>query len=267
VTLFEADGEIGGQIRLARKATWRAPLGGVVEWYGREMARLGVDVRLGRRADADAVRAVQPDIVVVATGGLPNKGEFDGHDLAVSTWDILSGRVAPGQVALVYDDHGYNQAPSCAEAMLALGSAVEIATPERAIADEMTGSNFAIHLRNLYKAGARISPDVALKRVEPAGNRLRAVLVNVYSGAEEERLVDQVVAEHGTLPDTTLFDTLRPHSRNLGETDWEALVASAPQTRVNNTAGSFMLFRVGDAVASRDIHAAVHDALRLCHVM
>jgi hypothetical protein len=33
---------------------------------------------------------------------------------------------------------------------------------------------------------------------------------------------------------------------------------------VRNKAGRFQLFRVGDAVASRNIHAALYDSLRLC---
>jgi hypothetical protein len=31
-----------------------------------------------------------------------------------------------------------------------------------------------------------------------------------------------------------------------------------------NPDGAYQLFRVGDAVASRNIHAAVYDAYRLC---
>jgi hypothetical protein len=37
-----------------------------------------------------------------------------------------------------------------------------------------------------------------------------------------------------------------------------------PQSKVSNPDGSFQLFRVGDAVASRNIHAAIYDSLRLC---
>ncbi|MEE2980564.1 MAG: NADH-dependent oxidase, partial [Pseudomonadota bacterium] len=59
------------------------------------------------------------------------------------------------------------------------------------------------------------------------------------------------------------FD-LTAQSRNLGEVDLEAMVAGGPQTIERNPAGGFMLFRVGDALASRDIHAAIFDSLRLC---
>jgi hypothetical protein len=267
VTLFEAAAALGGQVAIAARATWRKPLAGIVGWFAAEMARLGVDVRLGRRVDAAMVQALAPDIVVLATGGDPAKGEFEGVSLTVSTWDVLEGRVDPAGSALVYDDHGYNQAPSCTEFLLQNGATVELVTPERAIGEEMTGSNYAIHLRQIYGAGGTITPDHELTKVRPSGNRLIATLRNAYSGQEFERTVDMVVAEHGTLPDTSLYEALKPHSRNLGETDWQALVDGRPQDLVRNTAAHFTLFRVGDAVASRDIHAAVHDSLRLCHVM
>jgi hypothetical protein len=41
------------------------------------------------------------------------------------------------------------------------------------------------------------------------------------------------------------------------------LIANRPQTLVRNSEGTFRLFRIGDAVASRNIHAAIYDALRL----
>ncbi|RTZ81347.1 MAG: NADH-dependent oxidase, partial [SAR324 cluster bacterium] len=36
------------------------------------------------------------------------------------------------------------------------------------------------------------------------------------------------------------------------------------QNLVNNPEGNFQLFRVGDAVASRNVHSAIYDSLRLC---
>ena len=55
----------------------------------------------------------------------------------------------------------------------------------------------------------------------------------------------------------------RTLSRNRGEVDYDALVAGRPQRLVNNPDGTFQLFRIGDAVASRNIHAAIYDGLRL----
>jgi N-methyl-L-proline demethylase len=76
-------------------------------------------------------------------------------------------------------------------------------------------------------------------------------------------VVDQVVVEHGTLPADDLYFELKPAS-NLGEIDVDPLLAGPPQNKVNNSDDNFQLFRVGDAVASRNIHAAICHSLRLC---
>ena len=68
VVLLEASSELGGQMVLAAKATWRHGLGGIASWYGEELERLGVEVRLNRFAEAQDVLDEAPDVVVVATG-------------------------------------------------------------------------------------------------------------------------------------------------------------------------------------------------------
>ncbi|NCM98163.1 MAG: hypothetical protein GW948_13055, partial [Rhodobacterales bacterium] len=55
---------------------------------------------------------------------------------------------------------------------------------------------------------------------------------------------------------------LKPHSRNLGAVDYDALIAGRPQTFGGGPDG-FQMFRIGDAVAARNTHAAIYDALRL----
>jgi hypothetical protein len=102
-----------------------------------------------------------------------------------------------------------------------------------------------------------------LLSVERAGNELLATLGSDYGGRTEQRRVDHVVVEHGTLPSDELYFSLKPHSLNEGEVDHRALLGGGAQAVVRHAEGSFQLFRIGDAVASRNIHAAVFDALRL----
>jgi hypothetical protein len=56
---------------------------------------------------------------------------------------------------------------------------------------------------------------------------------------------------------------LKSHSRNRGVTDVDALKTHAPQPWLNDGEAGLLLFRVGDAVASRDVHAAILDSLRI----
>ena len=78
---------------------------------------------------------------------------------------------------------------------------------------------------------------------------------------------DQIIIEHGATPVDDLFHELRGYSRNLGQIDFDALLDGSPECSEKNQCGAFELYRVGDAVASRDIHAATLDSLHLCSSM
>ncbi len=263
VTLFEATEQAGGQIRLATRAPRRRDLIGIVEWRMAQLARLGVVPRFSTYAQAEDVFAAAPDIVVIATGGVPNTQILEaGNDLVVSTWDVLSGQATPAERVLVFDDNGNHPAMQAAEMLAASGSAVEIVSPERFFAPEMGGLNHALYARAFHRLGVRVTINTRLVAVRREGNALVAVLGSDYGSARSERSVDRVVVEHGTLPADELYHALRPHAVNLGAVDYAALIAGRPQHRADNPEGRFALFRIGDAVASRNIHAAIYDGLR-----
>lgn len=264
VVLFEAAGVLGGQIVLAAKATWRRDLMGIVHWLAQTLERLNVDVRLNMLAEPEDVLGEAPDVVIAATGGLPEVGNFSGSDLADTIWDILSGARRPGHDVLLWDESGGHASLSCAEFLAAGGAKVEIATPDRALGLEMSDTNLGAHMSELYRAGVVVTPDCRLERVERSGNKLKAVLANSYSGTCVERIVDQVIGDYGAAPNSGLYEALRPASRNLGAIDLHALAAARPQPLDGNGEGRYVLYRVGDAWACRNIHAAMLDAMRLC---
>ncbi|MEK0084317.1 FAD-dependent oxidoreductase, partial [Benzoatithermus flavus] len=116
VTLLEATDRLGGQINLAARLERRREIIGIADWLIREVELAGVAVRLNSYAEAGDVLALEPDIVVVATGGTPNLGFFGpGADLVTSAWDVLSGQVSLSGGVLVYDENGQHQGPTVAE--------------------------------------------------------------------------------------------------------------------------------------------------------
>ena len=264
VVLLEAAAELGGQIVLASKASWRRDMIGIRDWLSAQVVDAGADVRLNQLADKQMVLGLRPDIVIIATGGVPDTDVIDESQYVCSVWDVLSGQVKPSGQVLMYDDAGRHEAASAVNFLVDKGCEVELVTPDRLAAAETGGMNFPIYLRRFYSQGVRITPDTQLEHVEPSGNRLSAVLRNHYSGEEERRQVDHVVVEHGTLPVDELYFELKADSMNLGSIDLDRLIAGQSPERVLNAAGSYQLFRVGDAVSSRDIHAALYDSLRLC---
>ncbi|QGG80432.1 NAD(P)-binding protein [Litorivicinus lipolyticus] len=268
VVLFEAAGAVGGQINLAAKAPQRDQMAGIVRWFDMELQRLGVDVRLNTWADEAAILAEQPDIVVLATGGSagidenPEWGAAEG--LAVSSWDILSGKVAPKDNVLVYDVMGQHAGTGTADFISNKGSRVEIVTPEPKVADDVGGTTFPIFYRRTYGQGIMMTPNYWLTRAYAEGDKVIAVLMNEYTEEHEEREVDQLVIENGIVPNDGLYWTLRERSSNGGITDMDQLYDHIPQSALTSIpAGQFALFRVGDCISMHNIHGAIYDALRI----
>jgi len=263
VILFEAADEAGGQIRLAARATRRRELLGIVDWRLQQLEKLGITLRFNKWAEAEDVTAEEPDIVVIATGGLPQAPALEaGTDLTVSSWDILSGDAKPAKEVLLFDDNGAHPGMQAAELIAEAGSKLEIVSPERFFAPEIGGLNHVPYAESFQQHGVRITIVRRLTSVKRAGNRLQAVIGSDFGDYVETREVDQVVVEHGTLPNAELYEALKPGSVNRGEIDYKALIAGLPQTVVRNPAGRYRLIRIGDAVSSRNIHAAIYDALR-----
>jgi 2,4-dienoyl-CoA reductase-like NADH-dependent reductase (Old Yellow Enzyme family) len=265
VVLLEAAAEPGGQVRLAARSRRRRELIGIIDWRVAECERAGVTLRMGVLAEAADVLALAPEVVIVATGGLPQPPpDLAGAELTIPSWDILSGDAKPAEEVLLYDDNGAHPGLQAAEWLAEAGARLEIVTPERFFAPEIGGLNHVGYARAFQRHAVRITINTRLRAVRRDGNRLIATLGSDYDARTEERQVDQIVVEHGTAPLDALYRALKPDARNRGAVDIRALIDGRPQQVERNPAGTYSLFRIGDAVASRNIHAAIYDALRLC---
>ena len=263
VTILEAASEAGGQVRLAARSPRRKELIGIIDWRISQCEKNGVEFRYNIFADESDVLASEPEIVVIATGGYPNIDVLEsGAELAVSSWDILSGDQAPGTNTLVFDDNGGHPAMQAAEWLVDAGTKVEIVTPERFFAPEMGGLNHVPYAQKFHDNGAVITINSRLLSVSRSGNELRCEIGSDYSDVITERTVDQVVIEHGTIPLDELYFSLKPNSKNLGAVDYRNFVKLQSAFPNLNPDAAYTLVRIGDAVASRNIHAAIYDGLR-----
>ena len=262
VVLFEAGPKLGGQLLLATRATWRRDLIAIVDWRAAELARLGVDVRLDSWATDDDVRAEQPDAVIVATGGQPDTAWLDGGEHCTTTWDVLANATSAKDDVLVYDGMGRHQAASCALHLAEHGRTVQFVTLDDMVGAEMEYNSRVVYRKRFAQHAVRVTIDYALLHVRPVGNRLVATFKHELTGEILELSAAQVIVEHGTVPVDEVFAGLRPASSNGGVTDIDRLLAGAPQRELAD--GGFELHRIGDAVTSRGVHAAIYDAQRLC---
>ena len=118
-------------------------------------------------------------------------------------------------------------------------------------------------MRSLQKRDVKFTVTYLLDAVRKDGNQLVAQIGSDYGGIKKTQRHDQIIVNRGTLPNDSLYHELVPYSTNLGAVDQVALVDGKPQAVMENPAGQFQLFRIGDAVAARNTHAAIYDALRL----
>jgi N-methyl-L-proline demethylase len=263
VTVFEAAAQPGGQVRLTAKTKRRAEMIGIIDWRMAQCAARGVTFHFNTWAEAGDVLACAPDVVIVATGGMPEKDILAfGNDLTVSAWDILSGDVKPGSNVLLYDDAGDHTALQAAQMLAESGAVVEVMTPDRTFAPDVMAMNLVPYMRALQDKAVTFTVTYRLTGVARDGNRLRATVGSDYMPLAKTAHYDQVVVNHGTQPLADIYFDLKPLSENQGAVDYDALIAGVPQTTGGGPAG-FRLYRIGDAVEARNTHAAIYDALRL----
>ena len=264
VTVLEAAAEPGGQVRLTAQTPRRREMMGIIDWRMAQCAARDVTFRFNTWAEEADVLAEAPDVVIVATGGLPDTGVLEtGNEHVISAWDILSGDVKPASDVLIYDDAGDHAGLQAAEVIAATGARVEIMTRDRSFAPEVMAMNLVPYMRSLQPRDVHFTVTYRLMDVARDGNRLRATIGTDYSDHLEQKHYDQIVVNHATLPLDDLYFALKPRSRNLGAVDQDALIGGRPQVLTENPDGGFQLFRIGDAVSARNTHAAIYDALRL----
>lgn len=101
ITLFEAEGRLGGQLNLARAVPGKSEFDETLRYYASRLNKYGVTLQLGRRASVDDL--VGFDHVVIATGVTPRIPDLPGidHPNVVTYAQILSGEREAGQSVAV----------------------------------------------------------------------------------------------------------------------------------------------------------------------
>ena len=264
VIVLEAASEPGGQVRLTAQTPRRHEMMSIIEWRMAQCMAREVDLRFNTWAEAVDVQALDPDVVIIATGGMPHTDVLSqGNDLVVSSWDILSGDVKPGNNVLIFDDAGDHPALQAAEVIANSGAKLEIMTPDRSFSPDIMAMNLVPYMRSLQDQDVTFTVTYRADKAEKVDGQIKVSLSSDYGSIGKHRMVDQLVINHGTLPLDDIYFDLRDASSNGGELDQDAFINGKPQTVVRNAEGKYQLFRIGDAVAARNTHAAIFDALRL----
>ena len=103
VSLFEADGDIGGQFNYAKRIPGKEEFYETLRYYRRQIEILDIDLRLNTRVDVDTLSIEGFDEVVIATGVKPRTPQIDGidHPKVLGYLDVLRNNAKVGQSVAV----------------------------------------------------------------------------------------------------------------------------------------------------------------------
>lgn len=265
VVVFEASNMPGGQLNLITRSKRRRDMIGIIDWRINACKTNNVKFYFDTFATKEIILNENPDIIIIATGGLPNKDILEeGNELSCSSWDIISGIVNIEDDVILFDDNGAYPGLQAAEIITNRGSKLEIITPERFVSPEIGGLNHVFYAKQFIDKDVIITINKRLKSIKKDGNRLSAIIGSDYSDKIEKKKTSQIVVEHGTIPNAELYFDLKNESKNLGSIDYNSLINGKLKEIVLNNDGKYFLYRVGDAISSRNIHASIYDSLRIC---
>ncbi len=209
VTLLEQGKRLGGQLLIAAKAPGRDPFEDQVYFEENEMARLGVEVRLQTRADLDAVKALSPEAVVVATGSIPRlPHDVPGIDLphVLQGWDVMQGKASTGDRVAVISQEDYYETPCVAEFLAEAGKQVEVFHKSVYLGSEINRYSIGMVLCRMEVCGVTIHPNLILQEVQADGLEF----VSSFGGKTyRKKGIDSVVLVYGSVPQHDLYDQLK----------------------------------------------------------
>ncbi len=246
VVLAEAGPELGGQFRLAGLQPRRGQITDLIDWYARQLRRLGVDLRFNTYLETDEIAEFAADEVILATGSqpagtgfqkaLPHIPVMPGVD-AGGVWsveDVLTRAARLGERVIVLDEAGNWRGCGTAWRLAEDGHKVTIVTPDALIGRELQRSATDLPLRrNLAALGVAFVTETAIAGWAQG----RATTLSLLTGAAGTIDADALVLATGNIADTGLASGLR-----------------AQQVRAN---------LIGDALAPRNAAAAIFEGRKL----
>jgi 2,4-dienoyl-CoA reductase-like NADH-dependent reductase (Old Yellow Enzyme family)/thioredoxin reductase len=209
VTLLEQGKRMGGQLLIAAKSPGRDDFEDQVYFEENEMARLGVEVVLNTTADIEAIKALSPDAVVIATGSTPRlPNNIPGIDLphVVQGWDVMQGKAKTGdRVAIISMEDQY-ETPCVAEYLTERGKQVEVFHKSTHIGSDVARYSIGMLLARMEQCNVKVHPNLLLEAVQADGFDLVSSF-GVRSYRQEG--FDSVVLVCGTVPQNALYDELK----------------------------------------------------------
>jgi NADPH-dependent 2,4-dienoyl-CoA reductase/sulfur reductase-like enzyme len=241
--LYEARHELGGGLISSAAPPLKDKIGWYLEHLRHRLSQGCVVAHLGHHADSELLICRRPDIVVLATGGVPIAAEFDGDgDQIISAYDLLMGDVPPlpladGRIA-VYG--GGETGCETAELLASRGHDVLLVT--RSDRGDLARSAEVMYRKHLLM---RLNANPHIEIADHGtilGFREGSILLETRKGERIRHPVAAVVIAQGRLPGSAIADRLKQ--------------AGIPTLIIGDAS---RIGRIGDAVHSA--HAAIRTSL------
>ena len=103
VTCYEKENVLGGQFRIGAIPSTKHDILAAIKYYITMGNKYGVQYKLGVEVTPDMIRAEKPDVVILATGGVPLIPNIPGIDnpAFLKGTDVINGKNAVGANVLV----------------------------------------------------------------------------------------------------------------------------------------------------------------------
>jgi pyruvate/2-oxoglutarate dehydrogenase complex dihydrolipoamide dehydrogenase (E3) component len=245
VTLIEREAALGGVLGVLGRDPHRPELQGFRRHLEAEMARVGLEVRLGTEVTTDLILDLSPDDVVIAAGAEEVVPDVPGTELShvVTALAVLKGEAhLTGHIAVIGGLEDHLPPLVVADAVAGAGHPVTLVTEQASEGEAVEAATRYALLRRLRAKHVETRRLAALGAVRPGRLVLRDVLTN-----EEDELdgIDFVVLACGRQPRSALAEQLQGCHRQ------------AP----------FGVHVVGDCLAPRRFLHAMMDATRQAVVL
>lgn len=234
VTLFEKEDNLGGQVKFACLPPGKDELKSIIEYYSKQLAKLGVNMKLNEEVRSAYIEKEKPDVVIIATGANPIRPEIPimEKEKVYMADDILKNNlqledeivvVGGGQVGL-----------EVALFLAQRGNKIKIIEMLEDIGNDMGPLN-KYHLReNLKTLGVDILCNTKFVGVNKDS-------IEVEKDGEKKTIpnIKTIIFAIGFKPNDALFEELQKSS-------WEGKI-----------------IKIGDCVKPRKILDAVYEGLKI----
>ena len=234
VVLFEKNGHLGGHLREASVPEFKKDLRRLLTWYERQMGRLKIEVTMNREVTPAAVKGLDYDVAILATGSMPYFPDIPGIEKpSVTTCcEVLSGEKEVGKNVVILG--GGREGCETAVWLAQKGKTIRVIETLEDVATELHLPNRQMLLDMMEDGGIEILTESTVAEVLDDG-----IVLSEKTSEGKFVACEHVIVAVGLKPARDLYDTLNREGRAF--------------------------YAVGDCKEARNLHYAILEGFTVGH--